>query len=65
MNDTTYYVVHLVSVEDDKGDIWDYNVYCSDYCARSDANYVGWNGGWEWESEPTCTNCGGSELWRR
>jgi hypothetical protein len=37
-------MAHLVFIEDDKGDVIDHIVYCSDFCAKSHPDYAGWNG---------------------
>lgn len=36
--------MHQVLIEDANGDVWDAHYYCSDYCARQDPDYAGWNG---------------------
>jgi hypothetical protein len=39
-----YVTAHLVFLEDGNGDVVDANYYCSDFCARTDDAYAGWNG---------------------
>ena len=35
---------HLVTHEDQEGQLVDITYYCSDFCARSDKDYAGWFG---------------------
>lgn len=39
--------MHVVIVEDDKGDTIDIREYCTDTCAKNDPHYAGWNGAHE------------------
>jgi len=38
----------------------DYEVYCSDFCARTSELYNGWNGCNEISSSEPCAKCGGN-----
>jgi hypothetical protein len=49
---------HLVFIEDERGDVVDYEVYCSDWCARTSPNWDGWNGCHEIETSTVCASCG-------
>ena len=49
---------HLVLLEDIDGDVVDYNGYCSDFCARDDPDYDGWNGCNEISVSQPCVGCG-------
>ena len=49
--------MHLVLIEDKNGDTVDANYYCSDFCAKADDNYNGWNGCHELERNDYCNNC--------
>jgi hypothetical protein len=49
---------HLTFVEDDHGDVIDQEVYCSDFCAQSNARYNGWNGLHEISVSEPCNKCG-------
>jgi hypothetical protein len=51
-------MAHFVYVNDDNGDLVDLIVYCSDYCARTDIAYDGWNGAHELEGCDECASCG-------
>ena len=37
-------MAHIVTVNDSNGDLVDVRWYCSDFCARTDRGYAGWNG---------------------
>jgi hypothetical protein len=50
--------MHGVLVEDAQGDLVDIHYYCSDWCARTDPLYNGWNGCNEIEFGEKCQNCG-------
>ena len=50
-------MAHLVYIEDEIGDLIDYRVYCSDFCARIDELYAGWNGCHEISSTQPCEEC--------
>lgn len=45
-------------------DVLDVNYYCSDYCAKNDADYDGWNGCNDVFSPETCP-CGTRLGWYR
>lgn len=51
-------MAHFVLVDDAQGDLIDIRNYCSDYCARQDDAYAGWNGCNELEFDDTCEACG-------
>lgn len=53
---------HLCLIEDDKGDLVDVIVFCSDWCHRDYCNshgmsYDGWNGCHEMDAPQQCANC--------
>ncbi len=50
--------MHLVFIEDSKGDVIDHEVYCSDSCAKTSELYNGWNGCNEINVSEPCANCG-------
>ena len=43
-NEYCYGMAHIVTVNDSNGDLVDVRWYCSDFCARTDRGYAGWNG---------------------
>ena len=49
---------HIVWHEDKEGQAIDVTYYCSDYCARSDKDYAGWNGCFEIPAECESVFCG-------
>ena len=51
-------MAHLAYIEDKNGDLVDYEVYCSDYCARESKLYRGWNGCHEISATQPCNGCG-------
>lgn len=51
-------MAHIVPIEDSDGEVVDVVVYCSDYCASSDANYRGWYGCQEIATNELCKDCG-------
>lgn len=51
--------IHVVIIEDSKGDAVDARYYCCDTCAREDPMYAGWNGCHDLEHEyEECAACG-------
>lgn len=46
--------IHIVSKEDEEGNIYEYGYYCSDLCAKTDPDYAGWYGAVEL-SDPLMT----------
>ena len=48
---------HIVWHEDKEGQAIDVTYYCSDYCARSDKDYAGWNGCFEIPAECESVFC--------
>lgn len=55
-------MTHIVTIEDKSGDIVDVNYYCSDFCAKTDVHYRGWNGCHETISAE-CECCGTITGW--
>jgi hypothetical protein len=51
-------MAHYVFIEDQQGDLIELNYYCSDWCARNDCAYAGWNGAHETEHDTPCNACG-------
>lgn len=54
-------MAHLVTIDDADGNVIDANWYCSDFCARADHSYTGWNGCHVVSTDYgliTCTACG-------
>jgi hypothetical protein len=56
-------MAHYYEVEDDKGDLIDLVVFCSDfchqsYCRENGKEYGGWNGCHELEFTTPCESCG-------
>lgn len=53
-------MAHVVIVEDARtGDMTDVHWYCSDFCAKDDSHYAGWNGCVEIHDHPeSCHGCG-------
>lgn len=50
--------MHIVWMEDEDGDATDARYYCSDYCARTDDHYAGWDGCHELDYCTPCESCG-------
>lgn len=44
-------------IEDQNGDLIEYEYFCGDYCARSSEHYAGWYGCVELYSQEFCQNC--------
>ena len=52
-------MAHLAYIEDENGDVEDYEVYCSDSCALTHRDhYNGWNGCNEISISHPCECCG-------
>lgn len=51
-------MAHMVTINDERGDIVDARYYCSDYCASTDSLYAGWNGCHELQDSEPCASCG-------
>ena len=51
-------MTHAVIKEDSNGDLVDVKYYCSDYCAKGDPDYAGWNGAHELSIAERCNGCG-------
>ena len=53
-------MAHLHFIEDDRGDVVDHLVFCSDYCHKQhmDEKYRGWNGCNEISTTEPCVECG-------
>jgi hypothetical protein len=49
-------MAHIVTVNDSNGDLVDVRWYCSDFCAKTDPKYAGWNGCHE-NAMFFCENC--------
>ena len=50
-------MAHVALIKDEDGDVVDYEVYCSDYCARTSKHYAGWNGCVEISVSEPCECC--------
>ena len=53
-------MAHLHCIEDDKGNLVDIDVFCSDFCNQeyTKENYQGWFGAMEISFNTPCLNCG-------
>lgn len=51
-------MANLVFIEDTYGELLDVEVYCSDYCAQTSADYAGWHGCNEISFSQPCEHCG-------
>lgn len=56
-------MAHYFEIEDDKGDLVDLRVFCSDgchrdYCGLTLQAYKGWNGCHEIDTDTACHFCG-------
>ena len=51
-------MAHLVLIEDAYGEMLDAEVYCSDFCAQTSADYRGWHGCNEIGVSQPCEHCG-------
>ena len=51
-------MAHFVLIEDERGELIDIDVACSDYCASQREGYAGWNGCHEIEFDTACVECG-------
>lgn len=49
---------NVIQVEDANGDLVDLLYFCSDLCAKQNADYAGWDGCHELYTAETCETCG-------
>lgn len=50
--------MHIVIIEDEDSNIEDVVTFCSDFCARTHPEYMGWYGAQEASPGDVCARCG-------